>query len=317
MYIGRPNIYGLFEKQSLDAGYQEYLLNWQAGSSTSLLIVSNGQVLEPGVDYNLVFDGKTLLFNYVLPNPAYVIFLGRELTVPRTFGIEPILDRFIGDGSNRDFTLSVGPVNGDSVIVFVDGIQKKLTDDFSISGTTLTFTAPATPPNPSDISVYIHGVERFDSGLLTDGCVLTQHIRDGAVTTQKLADNSVNWEKLNLGWTPWTPDLETFGGMTIVSSSINKSVYMRVDDKHIKLKLDFSCTFGGLADNRVRYSLPFSPTEDEICPAAINLSTLTLLESGIQTWGGQANFDIQRQGGIDYTLGDSWRFKIRAEYDIE
>jgi hypothetical protein len=319
MYIGRNNIYGVFEKQVLDiqVGINEYYLSWQAGSASSLLVVTNGQILEPGVDYNLVLDGKTVIFTTV-PNPlvrTYVVYLGRELTVPRTLGIEPRLERFVGTSSDQDFTLSIGPVNSDSIIVFVDGVQKKNVDDFTITGTLLHFIIA--PSLSSDISVYIHGVERFDSGLLTDDCILPQHIHDDAVITSKIADGAVSWQKLSFVWVPWVPVLETFGGMTIVSSSIDKAVYMRQDDKHIKIKLDFTCVFGGTVDNRVRYSLPLSPTEDEICPAAINLSTLGFLESGIQMWGGQANFDIQRQNGINYTLGESWRFKIRAEYDIE
>lgn len=48
------------------------------------------------------------------------------------------------NGSNTAFTLSATPEEGDSVLVFLDGLKLKQTSDYSISGTTLTMvTAPA------------------------------------------------------------------------------------------------------------------------------------------------------------------------------
>lgn len=315
MLIGREHIYGLFEKQLIvpQQGVYQYQLRWQAGSATSLLVVSSGAILEPLVDYNLVIDGRSIIFVNVPSAGTYVVFLGRELSVARTIGIEPKLDRFVGTGQQQSFTVSVGPVNADAVIVFVDGVQKKNVDDFSVNGNNIVFVQA--PALNADISVYIHGVERFDPFVLTDGCITTNYLHDGAVNTQKILNNSVTGEKLNLLWTNYVPVIETFNGMTIASQVIHKAQYRRFADS-IQIKLDFECQFSGVVDNRVRYSAPFGEFVDEITPASINLSTNALIDNGVQTWGSDHAFDIQRPGGINYTLNTVWRFKIRAEYDI-
>lgn len=321
MYIGRENIYGLFEKQILNiqVGVNEYTLLWKVGSSSSILVVSNKEILEPMVDYSVVLDGRRLVFT-VVPNPletTYVIYLGRELSVARTVGIEPKLDQFIGDGINTTFNLSVGPVVSDAVIVFLNGVQQKLNDDFTVIGTIVEFSDP--PPDTSNVSVYIHGVERFDSSILEDGSVLEQHIATGAVTSTKIGDQSITYEKMNLDWVDFIPSFETFGGMIIAPASLNVNVakYKRTTANTIKVKLDFQCIFDDVEHNIIRYSapLPISVT-DEICPANVTLSSDSILENGMQTWGTNQHFDIHRNNNINYTLGEVWRFKIRAEYDI-
>mgnify|MGYP006090895729 FL=1 len=50
-------------------------------------------------------------------------------------------DVFTGNGSTTAFTLSEVPPNANSVLVFVDGILQKASNNYSISGTTLTFTS--------------------------------------------------------------------------------------------------------------------------------------------------------------------------------
>lgn len=52
---------------------------------------------------------------------------------------------FAGNGSTTVFTLSFAPTSTDSALVYLDGLYKTYTTDYTISGTSLTFvTAPAT-----------------------------------------------------------------------------------------------------------------------------------------------------------------------------
>lgn len=49
------------------------------------------------------------------------------------------------NGSNTAFTIPDTPDENDSVVVYKNGLMQRQTDDYTISGTTITFvTAPAT-----------------------------------------------------------------------------------------------------------------------------------------------------------------------------
>lgn len=291
-YIGRDPIYGVFEKQVLSAGSTQYILNWQAGSATSLLIVSNGQVLEPIVDYNLILDGKTIVFANPLANDAYIVYLGRELEVAHTIGIQPILNKFTGVTGQTTFnclqtsTENIG-IDENMVIVFVNGVQQTSGVDFSINGKQIIFTVA--PVNGAAIDVYIHGVERFD-------------------------------QFGELEWKSFVPAIVGLGGM-IATANVITAKYLEQNTKTgklIKIKLDFICTFTGSLYNKVRYALPFEGTVDEVIPAVVTIDCASenILETGVHTWGATNKCDIQRQHGINYVLNKEFRFKIRAEYDI-
>jgi hypothetical protein len=60
------------------------------------------------------------------------------------------VDRFTGDGSTVDFTLTKAPLSADVTFVFVDGVSQE-SDTYSLNGTTLTFTTA--PPNNAAIEV--------------------------------------------------------------------------------------------------------------------------------------------------------------------
>ena len=320
-FIGRPNIYGLFEKQLISpvSGQHEYQLFWQAGSASSLLVVQDGTVLEPFEDFALGLDGRTIVFtNDPFTHRTFVVYLGRELSVPRTVGIEPKVDMFIADGQTQTFTLSVGPVNQDSVIVFQNQYALEPVNDYSVSGNQITFTAM--PLQYDVIRVHIHGVERFDILAIEDYSITDLKLHADSVTRTKIAMNAVSADKLDINWSPWPGEdfitnLETFNGMDIIDSQVFSSLYSKMGN-HVKIKLDFVCTFDGIPDNILRYKLPFGPNADDIVPGCITIQTSYLTETGIQTWGGLQQCDIQRPGGINYTLNTEWRFKVRCEYDL-
>ena len=86
-YIGRDNPYGLFERQALDpnGSDKQFLLEYKVGDTTSILVVSNGAVLQPDVDYSLDNAGTSIVFKNDPPiGSLYVLYLGRELSVSST-----------------------------------------------------------------------------------------------------------------------------------------------------------------------------------------------------------------------------------------
>ena len=62
------------------------------------------------------------------------------------------IDKFTGDGTaNKALTLSEAPFNETAVLVTIDGVVQEPTDDFTVSGTTLTLVGTAA--NGSEINV--------------------------------------------------------------------------------------------------------------------------------------------------------------------
>jgi hypothetical protein len=61
-------------------------------------------------------------------------------------------DKFSGDGTaNKAFTLTKEPFSEDTILVTIDGVVQEPTDDFTVSGTTLTLVGTA--PNGSEVNV--------------------------------------------------------------------------------------------------------------------------------------------------------------------
>ena len=61
-------------------------------------------------------------------------------------------DKFTGDGTaNKAFTLTKEPFSEDTILVTIDGVVQEPTDDFTVSGTTLTLVGTAA--NNSEINV--------------------------------------------------------------------------------------------------------------------------------------------------------------------
>lgn len=170
-YIGAESFYGSYIKQvaAPDGVQSEFALSFRVGSPNQLIVVYNGNLLEPGAgaDYTISNGGETILFAVPPINASnvYWIFLGQQLAVPRTNGLEPKYETFVGDGSQDTFTLVNGPVNIAALIVFINSVLQRPSVDFTVSGNDILFSSP--PSNLSVIDFYIHGVERSDIGLGT------------------------------------------------------------------------------------------------------------------------------------------------------
>ena len=107
-----------------------------------VLVFVNGFQLTPTTDYTI--SGTTLTFVTAPGSSAEITFRYLPLGGAYTSA------NFTGDGSDTTFTIDAGRAVND-VLVVVNGLTLVPTDDYTISGTTLTFaTAPA---NLAEITV--------------------------------------------------------------------------------------------------------------------------------------------------------------------
>jgi hypothetical protein len=82
-------------------------------------------------------------------------YIGQTLPADTFQGF--VTDKFTGDGTaNKTFTLSKTPFNESAILVTIDGVVQEATDDFTVSGTTLTLVGTA--PNGSEVNaIHIGG----------------------------------------------------------------------------------------------------------------------------------------------------------------
>jgi len=107
-----------------------------------VLVFVNGFQLTPTTDYTI--SGTTLTFQTAPANSAEITYRYLPLGGAYTSA------NFTGDGSDTTFTIDAGRAVND-VLVVVNGLTLVPTDDYTISGTTLTFASA--PANLAEITV--------------------------------------------------------------------------------------------------------------------------------------------------------------------
>lgn len=85
-YIGTSPQYGFFDKQLLtpDDVTTVFTLEFNVSSASSVIVIYNGGILEPEVDYTIITSGTQISFA-VAPasgNVLYILFLGQVLMLP-------------------------------------------------------------------------------------------------------------------------------------------------------------------------------------------------------------------------------------------
>lgn len=306
-YLGRSAAYGLFEKQVItpDGINNIFPLTYQVGSSGSVMVVYSGLVQEPNEDYTITDGGTTITFQSVPQTgfPLWIIYLGRELQVPSVAGAFPQLVQYDGDGITTDFGLPLSPLTVAGIIVFVNGVQQRANEDFTVLGNTVSFAIA--PANLTKIDFYILGIERTD--LVT--------VDPLSITNEKLADYSVTAEKLNILFEPYTLQISTFGGMNIDTQTIHEAEFADTG-RCIKLRVHFSVTLSGDQDNKIRFNIPLPNNGSTNVSGSVTLSSETTLENGIIRWGGTDVLDIHRQFGALYdTEPTEWTAEVNLEYE--
>ena len=182
-YIGRDPVYGVFEKQVLtpDSSTTTFALTYAVGSANSLLVVYSGVVQNPGVAYSVSGGGANITFSEAPATSAdlYIIYLGKQISVPRTAGQETTKQTFTGDGSTTSFTLTDPPVVPAGVMVFVDGLLQRegSGNNFVSSGSTIVFTSA--PDSSAEIDVYTLVKEKVSIDTVADGSITLAKLNAG------------------------------------------------------------------------------------------------------------------------------------------
>ena len=233
-YLGSDSSYGFFEKQvlSLNGTSSEYGLLYKIGSATAILVIRNDLIQEAGVDYGLAGGGQSILFSDVPPisDHIYVIFLGRELSVPRTAGAEPFRAESTGDGVADTFALPHGPLFEEGLQVFADGVLQRFGQDWTLAtSSSVEFVTP--PANGVKLDFYIHGIERTD--LLT--------VDDHTISGEKLQIGINIGTAIDPAGDIYAQNLVLEGNLTVngTTTTIN-SATLSIADNQIILNSDFS-----------------------------------------------------------------------------
>lgn len=193
------------------------------------------EVLEPETDYTIGGTGTNLnrqiTFSKVpkLDDKVYVVHKGDATynLVPSDNSVGPnqlsqnlrnfTIDKFTGNNSTVNFTLSQSVVNDKSILVTVNGVVKEDTTDYTVAadGTTLTFTTA--PANAAKIRVLHLGFSTVSrraalspgqsgpvaplsitASELATSSVVDSKIATSAVTNTKLASDSISADKILL-----------------------------------------------------------------------------------------------------------------------
>ena len=98
------------------------------------------------------------------------------------------VDKFEGNGSQTAFTMSLSYSSTTDMLVFVNGALRNPTDDYTVSGTTLTFsTAPSTPSVSGNENVIIWGANVATQAALTAANTASSNASGFATTAQQQA----------------------------------------------------------------------------------------------------------------------------------
>ena len=183
-YLGREPVNGYYQKQSIttDGSTTTFTLDYTVGTVNSILVQVDGVLQEPTSSYTIASGGTQIVFSEapLATDNTFIIYLGTgydtsiigdaSFTHPELSERAASNDKFVlydtsagtvktiqasnvvastvqrdytGDGSTAAFTVTDG-VTEDNILVIVNGIVLTPTDDYTVSGTTLTFTsAPA------------------------------------------------------------------------------------------------------------------------------------------------------------------------------
>jgi hypothetical protein len=201
----------------------------------AVLVVKNGAILNPLVDYNVAASGGAIVFA-VAPtgvDVVYLVYLGTTVTQSLSLTQNVNADSYTGDGSTTAFTLTAAPYSVDNLIVFIDGVAQAKTANYTVSGSTLTFTsAPDTGAaivalqllvkvNASWVSID-STISAFNA--LSNGKYLVDSNSAGTVATLPAAPAVGDTEDfVNVSTAPYTLTLNP-NGLKIDSSTSNVSL---------------------------------------------------------------------------------------------
>jgi len=138
-------------------------------------------------------------------------------------------DKFTGDGTaNKAFTLTKEPFSEDTILVTIDGVVQEPTDDFTVSGTTLTLVGTA--PNNSEVNVTHMGgplpigqAAQVDANGTSDGVILDA---DGDTTIDAETDDTIQFKIAGTNTHSMTSSLVDFNTNVAINVTDNSSTLL-------------------------------------------------------------------------------------------
>jgi hypothetical protein len=123
------------------------------------------------VEYNLAtylcLTAHTSAAVFMDDNTSWLLIANAALS-----GEENALDKFIGDGVETDFTLSLNYAGEEAVAAYVNGVLQTPGQDYTLAGTTITFVVPPPAPAvPGNFNVIVRG-NAVTAQALTDAAIL-------------------------------------------------------------------------------------------------------------------------------------------------
>lgn len=312
-YIGSDAPYGLHEKQLLEIqqGKTDFALNYKVGYPTSILVVYHfagaSKILEPGQDYDLIEGGTKIRIAFETYNSdayeerLYVIYLGKQLSIPVPLDKEPVLIQKTGVTGDLTITEDV-VLHPAGLILFKNGVQLRHATDFTISNDTIVLTTPAVVSDKFDLHI-IGGLQR--SNLVP--------IADNTITTEQLKNNSVSSNKLDLRYTTYNLPANGvigLGSLQTSSTAIIESTHLplgnisNLDGAPVRVRVKFTTILTGTRDTAIRFALPPQfPNNSTIIGGSVTITNNSSIETGILTWGATDAVDVRRQFGVTFDLG--------------
>ena len=191
-YIGREPSYGAFEKQSLtaDSSTTTFTLNYQVGSSSSILVSVAGVVQEPETGYNLTGGGTSIVFSAAptTGDTVFVIFLG----IARDVG------QFLNSGIITAQTAETSVADGDQILVYdvsASALRKMTKANFSPT-VTLSYVTRTATGDGSTATVTV------TSGTAVDNVIVYVN----GLVQQPTADYTISGTTLTFGTAPAASD---------------------------------------------------------------------------------------------------------------
>lgn len=186
-YIGRDAVFGLFENQVLtpNSSTTTFTLDYAVGAASSILVVYGGVTQQPNVAYSISGGGSTITFSEapVTGTTLYIVYMGKQLTVARTAGMEVTTQTFTGDATTTSFTLTDAPVVPAGVMVFVDGLLQRegAGNNYVSSGQTIVFSTA--PDSGAEIDVYTLTKEKIAIDTVANGAISLAKLNAGIQKT--------------------------------------------------------------------------------------------------------------------------------------
>jgi len=229
-------------------------------------------------------------------------YIGQQLPADVFSGFT--IDKFTGDGTaNKALTLSKAPFSETTVLVTIDGVVQEPTDDFTVSGTTLTLVGTAA--NGSEINVtHLSGTvpstlaSKVDVNGVSDALILDA---DADTTISADTDDQIDFKAGGTDIMSLTATTATINdGLTVtVSDNTDTLTLVSTDaDASGGPVLDFYRNSSSPADNDTVGKITFRGRNDNSEDVDYAVLDLNIADASDSTEDSFLNFKMMKAGSL-------------------